>query len=82
MSQNIEDIISRQKACIEAGESDKEALVEYIRAFVEAKRGNQRLLATESGVPESNISNIVHGTGTPTSMERIVQIAEKVKNLT
>lgn len=78
----IDQAIERRQHCLNTSESDRALMIEYIREFVELKRGNQILLARESGIPQSKISNLLNGTGTSAGMETLVILALAVKNIT
>ncbi|ULG86774.1 hypothetical protein [Leptospira interrogans] len=78
----IDQVIERRQHCLNTSESDRALMIEYIREFVELKRGNQILLARESGIPQSKISNLLNGTGTSAGMETLVILALAVKNIT
>ncbi|UMQ60529.1 XRE family transcriptional regulator [Leptospira interrogans] len=78
----IDQAIERRQHCLNTSESDRTLMIEYIREFVEQKRGNQILLARESGIPQSKISNLLNGTGTSAGMETLVILALAVKNIT
>ncbi|WP_082285151.1 transcriptional regulator [Leptospira interrogans] len=78
---SIEEIIAHRRNCLDTEESDREALTEYIRQFVDAARGNQIRLARESGIPQSKISNMLNGTGTSAGMETLVILALTIKNI-
>ncbi|QOI36791.1 hypothetical protein [Leptospira interrogans] len=77
----IDQIISRREICLDTEESDREALIEYIREFVDAARGNQILLARESGIPQSKISNLIRGNGFPSGMIVILTLAKAIRNI-
>ncbi|WP_061226139.1 hypothetical protein [Leptospira interrogans] len=80
--ETIDQAIKRRQHCLNTSESDRALMIEYIREFVELKRGNQILLARESGIPQSKISNLLNGTGTSAGMETLVILALAVKNIT
>ncbi|TGL58585.1 XRE family transcriptional regulator [Leptospira jelokensis] len=74
----IKKIIKKRKELLESEASDREALIQYIRQFVESKRGNQAWLANESEVHAQKISNLMNGTGTPPSIETLIKLAEVI----
>ncbi|MDI7165926.1 hypothetical protein [Leptospira santarosai] len=79
--ETIDRAIERRQHCLDTSESDRLLLIDYIREFVDSKRGNQRLLTNASGVPESRISNLIRGTGRPPGIESIVALAKIIQNL-
>ncbi|WP_082294593.1 transcriptional regulator [Leptospira noguchii] len=78
---SIEEIIAHRRNCLDTEESDRQALTEYIREFVDAARGNQIRLARESGIPQSKISNLLNKTGTSPGMETLIILAQSIKNV-
>ncbi len=76
---SIDKIIAQQKACLENAERHKQLLIDYIREFVDAKRGNQAWLSEQSGVQGIRISNMLNGTGNPPSLEKIVLLADLIQ---
>ncbi|WP_016755729.1 helix-turn-helix domain-containing protein [Leptospira santarosai] len=81
MNRTPDQVIRQRRKCVDSEESDKEILTEYIREFVESKRGNQKRLAEASGVAESAISNLLKNTRKPPGMENILLLAEKIQKL-
>ncbi|MBE0302161.1 XRE family transcriptional regulator [Leptospira interrogans] len=77
----IDQAIERRQHCLNTSESDRTLMIEYIREFVEQKRGNQRRLAEASSVPESRISNLLKNTGRPPGMESIISLAKSIRIL-
>ncbi|WP_025180272.1 hypothetical protein [Leptospira interrogans] len=77
----IDQAIERRQHCLDTSESDRALMIEYIREFVELKRGNQRRLAEASSVPESRISNLLKNTGVSPGIEIILILAQNAKKL-
>ncbi|MBM2890061.1 XRE family transcriptional regulator (plasmid) [Leptospira interrogans serovar Canicola] len=77
----IDQAIERRQHCLNTSESDRTLMIEYIREFVEQKRGNQRRLAEASSVPESRISNLLKNTGVSPGIEIILILAQNAKKL-
>ncbi|EMO78556.1 DNA-binding helix-turn-helix protein [Leptospira kirschneri str. 200801774] len=73
--------IDRRKACLQTADLDRELLINFIREFAEAKRGNQTTLSKATGVPTSTISNLVKDTGFPPGIEIIIVLAEAIVKL-
>ncbi|EMJ56543.1 hypothetical protein LEP1GSC111_1271 [Leptospira interrogans str. UT126] len=59
----------------------REALIEYIREFVRAKRGNTALLTQQTGIPVSRISNLVNNSGRPPGMDGLLTLAEVIQKV-
>ncbi|MDI7165925.1 helix-turn-helix domain-containing protein [Leptospira santarosai] len=78
---NVRDVIATRKNCLRSEAEDREFLIEHIRKFVDAKRGNQKLLAEASGVRQSTISNLIRNAGPSPGMEVIVTLAEAIQKI-
>ncbi|WP_303609238.1 helix-turn-helix domain-containing protein [Leptospira santarosai] len=79
-NQSVDQIIAKWHDCLEAEELDKQILTDYIREFVGSKRGNQALLARESGIDPVVITHLLNGTQNP-SFERILRLSKTVQKL-
>ncbi|EMO27303.1 hypothetical protein LEP1GSC170_1229 [Leptospira interrogans serovar Bataviae str. HAI135] len=79
--ETIDQVIKRRQHCLDTSESDRTLMIEYIREFVEAKRGNQRRLAEASGIPESRISNLLKNTGVSPGIEVILILTQNAEIL-
>ncbi|WP_230457198.1 XRE family transcriptional regulator [Leptospira santarosai] len=79
--ETIDQIILRRQHCLDTIESDREMLIDFIREYVDAKRGNQMLLSNASGIPQNKISNLVRDNGFPPGMEIILTLAKTIKNI-
>ncbi|EMO53896.1 hypothetical protein [Leptospira noguchii] len=79
--ETIDQVIKRRQHCLDTSESDRTLMIEYIREFVEAKRGNQIRLARESGIPQSKISNLLNKTGNPLGTEALIILSQTIKNV-
>ncbi|EMO20753.1 hypothetical protein LEP1GSC161_0278 [Leptospira santarosai str. CBC1416] len=79
-NQSVDQIIAKWDDCLEAEELDKRILTDYIREFVESKRGNQALLARESGIDPIVITQLLKQIQNP-SFERILQLSKTVQKL-
>ncbi|WP_423202018.1 XRE family transcriptional regulator [Leptospira kirschneri] len=66
---------------MDSEQEHREALIEYIREFVEKKRGNTVLLSKQTGIPVSRISNLVNNSGRPPGMDGLLLLAETILNL-
>ncbi|WP_078123976.1 transcriptional regulator [Leptospira alexanderi] len=77
----ITEIIRRRRQCLDTIESDRELLIDFIREFVDAKRGNQTLLVNASGVRQSTISNLIRNAGPSPGIEVIVLLAETIQKI-
>ncbi|EKR57176.1 MULTISPECIES: helix-turn-helix domain-containing protein [Leptospira] len=78
---NIHDVITNRKNCLRSEAEEKEYLIDYIRKFVDAKRGNQKLLAEASGIRQSTISNLIRNAGPSPGMEVIIALAEEIQKI-
>ncbi|MDI7219377.1 XRE family transcriptional regulator [Leptospira santarosai] len=79
--ETIDQIISRREISLETEESDRALLVEYVREFVDAKRGNQKLLAEASSIPQNKISSLIRNSPMAPGMGVIVTLAKTIKNI-
>ncbi|WP_032922412.1 hypothetical protein [Leptospira santarosai] len=75
-------IVKKWRDCLLTEESDRHALTEYIRWFVNMKRGNVALLSKESAIAVPVISNLINESKTPPSMGRILILVETIQKLT
>ncbi|ULG86777.1 XRE family transcriptional regulator [Leptospira interrogans] len=75
-------IIKKWRDCLHTEESDRKMLTDYIRNFVESKRGNVALLSRESNIAVPVISNLINESKTPPSMGRILTLVETIQKLT
>ncbi|WP_061239744.1 hypothetical protein [Leptospira interrogans] len=66
---------------MDSEQEHREALIEYIREFVRAKRGNTALLTQQTGIPVSRISNLVNNSGRPPGMDGLLLLAETILKL-
>ncbi|MDI7165928.1 hypothetical protein [Leptospira santarosai] len=80
-TETIKQIITHRRKCVDLEQAHREALIDYIREFAGAKRGNQALLAKESGVPGSRISHLINNTGRPPGMDGLLTLAEAIIKL-
>ncbi|WP_045193846.1 hypothetical protein [Leptospira interrogans] len=78
---SVDQIIAKWDECLEGEELDRQILTNYIREFVEAKRGNQALLARESGIEKTAISHLIGGTQAFPSIERVIILSKTVRLL-
>ncbi|MDI7165932.1 hypothetical protein [Leptospira santarosai] len=74
-------IIERRRTEIASEPNDRARLVNFIRGFVDTKRGNSAMLAKECGLPTSTISRIITQTGPQSSLETIINVTEAVIKL-
>ncbi|WP_017860892.1 helix-turn-helix domain-containing protein [Leptospira interrogans] len=77
---SVDQIIAKWDECLEGEELDRQILTNYIREFVEAQRGNQALLARESGIDPPVIVHLLKKTQDP-SFERILKLSKIVQKL-
>nr|WP_232435220.1 XRE family transcriptional regulator [Leptospira noguchii] len=75
-------MVKKWRDCLQTEESDREMLTDYIRNFVESKRGNVALLSRESNIAVPVISNLINKSKTPPSMGRILKLVETIQKLT
>ncbi|EKR89743.1 hypothetical protein LEP1GSC163_0196 [Leptospira santarosai str. CBC379] len=61
--------------------TDREILVEYIRQFVDSRRGNQKLLAEASSIPQNKISSLIREKNFSPGMESIIILAETIQKI-
>ncbi|EKR82613.1 hypothetical protein LEP1GSC084_1089 [Leptospira interrogans serovar Medanensis str. L0448] len=66
---------------MDSEQEHREALIEYIREFVEQKRGNTVLLSQQTGIPVSRISNLVNNSGRPPGMDGLLTLAEVIQKV-
>ncbi len=74
-------IIERRRSEIASELNDRDLLIQFIRSFVDLKRGNAADLARECKLPTSTISRIVTRTGPQPSLETILDVTEAVIKL-
>ncbi|WP_042798492.1 hypothetical protein [Leptospira kirschneri] len=74
-------VIKRRRENLDSEESDRQILTDYIRYFVDQKRGNAALLAKMSGIRLGTISTITTGIGNLSSMERLVVLSETIQKI-
>ncbi|EMO53875.1 hypothetical protein [Leptospira noguchii] len=79
--ETIKQIIEHRRKCVDSEQEHREALIEYIREFAKAKRGNTILLSRQSGIPNAKISNLLNQSGFPPGMEIILTLAETIQKL-
>ncbi|WP_235595236.1 XRE family transcriptional regulator, partial [Leptospira noguchii] len=79
--ETIKQIIEHRRKCVDSEQEHREALTEYIREFVEQKRGNTVLLSQQTGIQVSRISNLVNNSGRPPGMDVLLKLAEEILNL-
>ncbi|WP_170875472.1 hypothetical protein [Leptospira alexanderi] len=77
----VSTVIRRRRENLDSEESDRQILTDYIRYFVEQKRGNAALLAKESSVRLGTISTITTGVGNLSSMERLLILSETIQKI-
>ncbi|UMQ60526.1 XRE family transcriptional regulator [Leptospira interrogans] len=78
---NIHDVITNRKNCLRSEAEEKEYLIDYIRKFVDAKRGNQKLLAEASSIPQNKISSLIRERSFSPGMDTIIKLAETIQNI-
>ncbi|EMO59731.1 hypothetical protein LEP1GSC161_0275 [Leptospira santarosai str. CBC1416] len=81
LKKTIPEIIRRRRESVSKEEIEKQMLVEYIRYFVNLKRGNAALLVKETKFPSGNLSRLISGEGAQPSFDRILFISETVQKL-
>ncbi|WP_000037337.1 hypothetical protein [Leptospira interrogans] len=79
--ETIKQIIEHRRKCVDSEQEHREALIEYIREFVEQKRGNTVLLSQQTGIPVSRISNLVNNSGRPPGMDGLLTLAEVIQKV-
>ncbi|WP_025182997.1 hypothetical protein [Leptospira interrogans] len=79
--ETIKQIIEHRRKCVDTEQEHREALIEYIREFVRAKRGNTALLTQQTGIPVSRISNLVNNSGRPPGMDGLLTLAEVIQKV-
>ncbi|WP_061232423.1 hypothetical protein [Leptospira noguchii] len=81
IKKTIPAIIRQRRESFSKEEFEKQMLVDYIRYFVNLKRGNAALLVKETKFPSGNLSRLLSGEGAQPSFDRILLIAETVQML-
>ncbi|WP_170875473.1 XRE family transcriptional regulator [Leptospira alexanderi] len=77
----IDQAIERRRQNMDTEESDRELLIQYIREFVDARRGNQKLLAEASSIPQNKISSLIRGRNFSPGMDSIIILAETIQKI-
>ncbi|EMO58842.1 hypothetical protein LEP1GSC161_0047 [Leptospira santarosai str. CBC1416] len=75
------DAIKRRRQNLDTESTDREILVEYIRQFVDSRRGNQKLLAEASSIPQNKISSLIREKNFSPGMESIIVLAETIQKI-
>lgn len=77
----VADAIKRRRQNLDTESTDREILVEYIRQFVDSRRGNQKLLAEASSIPQNKISSLIREKNFSPGMESIIVLAETIQKI-
>ncbi|MDI7165924.1 hypothetical protein [Leptospira santarosai] len=77
----VADAIKRRRQNLDTESTDREILVEYIRQFVDSRRGNQKLLAEASSIPQNKISSLIREKNFSPGMESIIILAETIQKI-
>ncbi|WP_061232550.1 hypothetical protein [Leptospira noguchii] len=77
----VADAIKRRRQNLDTESADREILIEYIRQFVDSQRGNQKLLAEASSIPQNKISSLIREKNFAPGMDSIIILAEAIQKI-
>ncbi|WP_198290476.1 XRE family transcriptional regulator [Leptospira kirschneri] len=77
----ITEAIRRRRQNMETEAGDREMLIQYIRQFVDSQRGNQKLLAEASSIPQNKISSLIRERSFSPGMDSIIILAETIQKI-